>query len=188
VSTNTELRMAAYPGHRETHRAAVSILRNKRINTVAALLLGAATAVAQQPFDLDLSFRTTIEEIYASSIALMPDGKLLVSGNMRFPQGITQYIARLHPDGSRDLDYPYVGAGGGKITPWEDRYYVSTAQTIRRLTPEDLLDQTFQHLNNSPYFSSFQGGDYHVYPDGSIVITGSHTVNVPDSGWGGPTT
>lgn len=47
------------------------------------------------------------------------------------------------------------------------------------------LDGSFQPLNSTPYFSSVQGGDYHVYPDGSIVLTGSHTMNVPDSGWVG---
>jgi len=57
---------------------------------------------------------------------------------------------------------------------------------VRRLDEQGLIDATFQSLtNNAPQFSPFQGGDYHVYPDGSVVITGSHTVNVPDSGWVG---
>lgn len=163
----------------------ISLKAAKRRTTTAALALGAAVACAQQPFDLDPSFRTTISEVYVSSMALMPDGKHLVSGEMKFGAGLTYYLMRLNSDGSRDLSFPYVGAGGGKITPWNDLYYVSTAQTLRRLMPTGLLDNTFQHLNDNPQFSSFQGGDYHVYPDGSVVITGSHTVNVPDSGWVG---
>jgi len=158
-----------------------AILRN---TTVAALSLGAATACAQQPLDLDPTFSTTISEVYVSSAALMPDGKLLVSGEMKFGSGTTYYLMRLNADGSRDINFPYVGAGGSKITPWADRYYVSTGGLPSRLLPTGLLDNSFQHLNdNAPAFSSFQGGDYHVYPDGSVVITGSHMVQVPDSGW-----
>jgi len=151
--------------------------------TMAALLLRAAMAFAQQPFDLDESFRTTLTEVYVSSMTLMPDAKLLVSGEMKFGSGLTYYLMRLNNDGSRDMSFPYVGAGGGKITPWNDRYYVGTSHLLRRLTPLGLLDNSFQSLNDNPEFSSGQGGDYHVYPDGSVVITGYHIVNVPDSGW-----
>lgn len=81
--------------------------------------------------------------------------------------------------------YPPWGCGK-VIKRWNDRFYVDTYGLPRRLLPDGLLDPTFQHLNdNAPLFSSFQGGDYHVYPDGSVVITGSHTMNVPDSGWVG---
>jgi len=163
----------------------------KRIKAVAVLLVGAATAAAQQPFDLDLSFQTTIERIYVSSIALMSNGKILVSGRIGFTNNQLDPemgSVRLFPNGSWDSSFPTfpLTIGAGKITPWADQYYVATAQLVRRLTPEGLIDPTFQHLNdNAPLFSSFQGGDYHVYPDGSIVITGSHTMNVPDSGWVG---
>ena len=162
---------------------------HKRYYTVAALLLGAAAAVAQQPFDLDPSFRTSIETINVYDIAILNDGKILLSGRIQYPgsSNVTG-SGRLHPDGSRDLSYqtfPY-STGGGKLTPWTDKFYVSAGQTIRRLDTQGLMDPTFQSLNNNaPLFSSFQGGDYHVYPDGSVVITGSHTVNVPDSGWTG---
>ena len=159
-------------------------IKQRRLTT-AALLLGAAVACAQQPFDLDPSFRTTISEVYVSSAVNMPDGKLLISGELSFAGGATQYLARLNQDGSKDTGFPIVLAGGSKVMPWADRYYVSTGGLPRRLLPTGLLDNSFQHLNDNPEFSSFQGGDYHVYPDGSVVITGSHTVNVPDSGWSG---
>ena len=32
-------------------------------------------------------------------------------------------------------------------------------------------------MNSSPYFSSFQGGDYHVYPDGRILMSGLHALS-----------
>src|SRR5204863_1045327 len=28
-----------------------------------------------------------------------------------------------------------------------------------------------------PYFSPLQGGDYHVYPDGRVLMSGKHTLN-----------
>lgn len=153
--------------------------RNKRNNTVAALILGAATAVAQQPFDLDLSFRTHIEKIYVTSIALMPDGKLLVSGEITFPNGDWRPLTRLNSDGSRDLTFPIVLAGGGRIRPWNDQYYVLAGGFFglpSRLFPNGLLDTTFDIQDAYEYFSPNQGGDYHVYPDGSVVLTGSHIV------------
>lgn len=153
--------------------------------TMAAQLFWAAMVVAQQPFDLDPSFRTTLSEVYVSSSAFMPDGKLLISGELSFGGGPTQYLARLNPDGSKDNSFPILLAGGSRIVPWSDRYYVSTGGLPRRLLPSGLLDATFQHLNDNVEFSSGQGGDYHVYPDGSVVITGDHIVNVPDSGWAG---
>lgn len=161
-----------------------------RYNTVAALLLGAATAVAQQPFDLDVSFRTTIERIYVSSIAQMNDGGLLVSGRIGFTNNQFDPVmgsVRLFNNGVRDTQFPTfpLTTGGSKIVHWNDGFYVDNGLP-RRLLSNGLIDPTFQHLNdNAPLFSSFQGGDYHVYPDGSVVITGSHTMNVPDSGWVG---
>jgi uncharacterized delta-60 repeat protein len=169
----------------------VSTSSNTRYTTVAVLLVGAATAVAQQPFDLDPSFRTTIQSINVIDIALMNDGSILVSGRVRFTNNTLDPVmgsVRLFADGSRDAQFPTFPwtNGGGKIVHWNDVFYIDAAGLPRRLHANGLIDQSFQHLNNNaPLFSSFQGGDYHVYPDGSVVITGSHTVNVPDSGWVG---
>ncbi|MFZ1693925.1 MAG: T9SS type A sorting domain-containing protein [Flavobacteriales bacterium] len=125
--------------------------------------------------------------MYVSSIGILNDGKILVSGNVSFTGSSLEYgSARLNPDGSRDLSFPPFpqSIGAGKLTSWQDRFYVGTAQLVRRLTPSGLIDASFHDLNdNAPSFSSGQGGDYHVYPDGSVVITGYHIVNVPDSGW-----
>jgi len=169
----------------------VSIAHHKRYNTVAALLLGAATAVAQEPFDLDLSFRTNIQNTYVSSVVVLENGQLLLAGEMVF-QGEDPFVvscgARLNSDGSRDALFPLYPSWGCGIgfKRWNEQYYVDTQGLPRRLLPTGSVDPSFQHLNNNaPLFSSFQGGDYHVYPDGSVVITGSHTMNVPDSGWVG---
>ncbi len=164
---------------------------HKRYNTVAALLLGAATVVAQLPFELDMSFRTYIQNTYVSSVVVMENGQLLLAGEMVF-QGEDPFVvscgARLNSDGSRDALFPLYPSWGCGIgfKQWNDQYYVDTHGLPRRLLPMGSVDPSFQHLNdNAPLFSSVQGGDYHVYPDGSIVITGSHTMNVPDSGWVG---
>ena len=164
-------------------------LQTKRIVLMVVLLTGATMSRAQQPFGLDVSFGTDLDRIYVNTVIEMTDGKLLVSGDMTYSNGDVRYITRLNSNGSRDWTYPTVWAGGGKLVPWSTMYYVMDGGVygnVRRLDEQGLIDATFQSLtNNAPQFSPFQGGDYHVYPDGSVVITGSHTVNVPDSGWVG---
>jgi hypothetical protein len=36
------------------------------------------------------------------------------------------------------------------------------------------LDPTFIDMNSGPYFDGAAGGDYHVYPDGRILMSGTH--------------
>jgi uncharacterized delta-60 repeat protein len=38
-------------------------------------------------------------------------------------------------------------------------------------------DTAFIEMNNGPYFNSLQGGDYHVYPDGRVLLTGTHSLD-----------
>ncbi|WKZ65638.1 MAG: delta-60 repeat domain-containing protein [Flavobacteriales bacterium] len=40
-------------------------------------------------------------------------------------------------------------------------------------------------MNFDPYFNSAQGGDYHVYPDGRVLLGGYHTINAPHLGYQG---
>jgi hypothetical protein len=54
-----------------------------------------------------------------------------------------------------------------------DQFYVGTG-LVRRLNAWGLIDPTFIHLNTGPYFLSLQGGDYHVYPDGRVLLSGAH--------------
>jgi hypothetical protein len=140
---------------------------------------------AQAPFALDTTFRTSVQEQYVNSIAPFEDGRLLISGQIKFPGDMfTRGSAILLPDGSRDPSFTSF-VGQGKLTPWNGKYYVSVGQTVRRLTGEGYLDPTFIHMNSGPYFSSLQGGDYHVFPDGRVLMGGSHTVNYPAGGYGG---
>jgi uncharacterized delta-60 repeat protein len=143
-------------------------------------------AVAQQPFEIDLSFRTQIDPWYVSSILPQADGRLLVSGWMEFP-GLEnpQLLARLEPNGDRDASFPLDQVGQGRLTAWEDRVYVGRTQIVSRILLNGQLDPSWAEMNTTPYFLSLQGGDYHVYPDGRILMSGVHQVNYPDSNWVG---
>ncbi len=153
----------------------------------------ASMGMAQQPFDLDLGFRTNIltsgvfTSQYVNSIHVLDDGKLYVSGQFHFAGDATMaYFKRLNSDGQLDVTFPNVGAGTGKITPWSNGYYVGTGQEIKRLTSNATLDPTFDMNSSWPLVSIFQGGDYHVYPDGRVLVTGSHDMEDTARGFVGP--
>ncbi len=143
-----------------------------------AAALAAIVAFPQWQFMLDTTFRTQILQQNVISIALQPDG-LLLSGTMRFPGDMSnRLLTKVDLAGNQVLSFPF-GYGGGKITPWEGKYYVSVGQTIRRVLATGYVDPTFIELNLGPYFQSSQGGDYHVFPDGRVLISGQH--NLSDS-------
>ncbi len=145
--------------------------------------VGGVTAWPQQSFDLDTTFRTEIDTYYVNSIYPLPDGKIFVSGQIRVPTdpiGVLRGSVKLLPDGSRDPDFPSFPqtTGGGRIVPWmEDHMYVQSSHTVRRLTIDGLVDPSFISMNLGSYFVSLQGGDYHVYPDGRILMSGVHNLH-----------
>ncbi|MCC6938786.1 MAG: T9SS type A sorting domain-containing protein [Flavobacteriales bacterium] len=135
-------------------------------------------ALAQMPFALDTSFRTTIQDQYVNSLLVVQDGKVIISGNIRFPGDMSVRAgARLDPNGARDPSFPNVVYMGGKLVPWNDRVYSGNASIVRRHLFNGSLDPAFIMMNSGPYFLSLQGGDYHVYPDGRVLISGKHTLN-----------
>lgn len=141
---------------------------------------------AQQPFSLDQTFRATFNDWSVTSIAPLQDGRVLLSGRMRYNVNDPwATMIRLLPNGQRDPTYNENSLGGGKITPWSDRIYVASSQTVRRVTQDGLADPAFIGMNTGGYFLSLQGGDYHVYPDGRVLMSGVHQVNYPDSNWVG---
>lgn len=88
---------------------------------------------------------------------------------------------KLLPNGQRDLSFPTFPqtTGGGVITPWVDgKFYVGTT-TVRRLLPNGLLDPSFIAPHTSPYFQggSGGGGDYHVFSDGRVLLSGLHLLS-----------
>ncbi|HRD54307.1 MAG TPA: T9SS type A sorting domain-containing protein [Flavobacteriales bacterium] len=152
---------------------------------LAAAQIAAVSGNAQAPLSVDASFRMDLPAQNAYSLACMPNGQLLVSGNLEFPGETNVWpLGRINPDGSRDMSFPFT-YGGAKLTPWQDRYYVAGSQTVRRLMPDGTIDNSFQHMNFDPYFSSLQGGDYHVFPDGRVLLGGYHTIDAAHLGYQG---
>jgi uncharacterized delta-60 repeat protein len=146
----------------------------------------ALLAHAQAPFALDTTFRTQIQTQFVASALPLEDGKILLSGRMRFPDDLyDRLVLRLNADGSHDQTFPGPipgGAvpGGGKITPWQDRYYVGTLTRVRRIWLDGTIDYDFAPAagtSSIPYVSSLQGGDYHVFPDGRVVMSGLHQLS-----------
>lgn len=135
-------------------------------------------AGAQWSFTVDPTFQTQIVQQNVNDLVILQDGKLFISGRIRFPGDVSDRgSARLLPTAARDLAFPLFPqtTGGGKTTPWNDQYYVSNG-LVRRLDGSGLIDPAFGSPNLSPcrYFNSVQGGDYHVYPDGRVLISGNH--------------
>jgi len=142
-------------------------------------------ACAQAPFSLDTSFRTIIQHQYVASAMPLSDGKVLISGAIRFPGDMsTRAGARLNPDGSRDASFPDVVYMGGKITPWLDRVYAGNGPGLRRVWLNGVTDDSF-NMVGAPFFSALQGGDYHVFPDGRVLMSGAHNLDYPAGGYDG---
>jgi len=119
-----------------------------------------------------------MEQVYVASIHPLSDGKLIISGRFRFP-GVENEKRTARIDASGDLDpfYSATALGGGTLKPWDnDLVYVGTAQTVRRLLPNGNQDLSFIEMNLGRYFLSLQGGDYHVYPDGRVLMSGAHVL------------
>jgi uncharacterized delta-60 repeat protein len=143
-------------------------------------------AQAQVPFALDTTFRLSAERRYVSSILPLPDGNVIASGRMRFPGELyDMFLVRLLPDGTRDGSFNNSGMGGGKLTPWQDRFYVDANGVVRRILLSGFQDPTFIGMGTGPYFTPLQGGDYHVFPDGRVVMSGAHTLSDTTRGFTG---
>jgi len=143
-----------------------------------ATALVAMLLQAQVPFSLDTTFRMSIQSWTVNSVIPLPDGKLIASGRLRFQGELyDQLLVRLLPNGERDESFNNSALGGGELTAWEDRLYVSTAQTVRRILLNGAQDPTFIEMNSDPLFLSSQFGGYHVFPDGRVVMSGTHTLH-----------
>ncbi|MEZ4756947.1 MAG: hypothetical protein R2817_08980 [Flavobacteriales bacterium] len=133
--------------------------------------------VAQAPLSLDVSFGCDFNTWYVSSILPLDDGSLLASGKMKFGNDLNfKNMMRFLPNGDRDFDFATNGIGGGTIRRWGDRLYVEVGQAVRRLYLDGEIDYDFIAMSTQTLFSSLQGGDYHVYPDGSILMSGAHSL------------
>jgi hypothetical protein len=158
-----------------------------KIGCLIWFLAFALVVDAQPPFSIDTTFRTEIESAGISSVLPLPDGGILVSGQIRFPgDGLFfRGYARLGPSGEQWLPFPEFTPGGGRITPWNGMFYVGNAGIVRRIHLDGTVDSDFIVMTNDPHFTPGQGGDYHVYPDGRVLLTGRHGVNDPTHGFDG---
>ena len=147
------------------------------VATLCAATLQSPSGLAQWSFELDTTFRTTIVDQNVNALQLLQDGKLFLSGRIRFPGDMSvRGSGRLLTNGEQDLDFPTfpLTTGSGKTTPWTaNMFYVGTT-TVRRMLPDGVTDATFINPNSGPYFQSNATGDYHVFPDGRVLMSGSH--------------
>lgn len=151
-----------------------------RYATMWAALCVAHISGAQDPFDLDAGFQTSIVKKNVNSVLPLPDGDIILSGRIYFPGDQPwdeKAGVRLNHDGTRDLTFTPYPLMGGKIVPWTDRMYVKNGNGLRRLLLDGSLDTSFNILDQFPLFFTGQGGDYHIFSDGRALFTGSHTVN-----------
>ncbi len=158
-------------------------LLHRAMYTVAAFL-AATVSLCQWHFRLDTTFRTNIVEKNVNAMHLLEDGRIFLSGRVKFPDDWWMIGERggacVLSNGQQDMTFPHFPqtTGGGKIVPWMDgKFYVGTG-LVRRLGPDGLVDPSFiNNLNNSPYFSNHFNGDYHVCPDGRVLLTGGHNLS-----------
>ncbi|MCC6839921.1 MAG: T9SS type A sorting domain-containing protein [Flavobacteriales bacterium] len=141
-----------------------------------AATLAAGAAWPQQPFDLDPSFRFNADSWYINSTYPLPDGDVIISGVIAVPGEwpIERLGARLNPDGSIDPDFRTYPSMGGKSTPWQDQFYCEVGQVVRRFFMDGRIDSSYISIAQAPYCGFLQGGDYHVFPDGRVLVAGGH--------------
>ena len=139
--------------------------------------LSAAMCMAQQPFGLDTTFRTTIASERISSLLPLPDGRILVSGKFEYPGAqIDLGVGRLNANGTWDESYLANNWGQSQLVQWEDKVYTGLTGGVRRLFANGDRDWSF-YMEGEPLFSSGQLGNYHVYPDGRVLICGDHLLS-----------
>lgn len=152
----------------------MTLFSRQRLLLGTAALVVAVLGVAQVPFSLDTTFRTEIQYRYVNSVIALPGGGVIASGVMRFPGEMNdRALTKLGSNGTRDISFPFA-YGSGKLTPWGTKFYVDGGGEVHRMLYSGQPDPTFITMNADPYFTTIQGGDYHVFPDGRVLLTGLH--------------
>ena len=152
-----------------------------------SLIILTSEAHPQLPFDVDTNFRTGIDRVYVSSVLPLADGTVILSGQMQLPGLASEKrTVKLNATGVLDPSYYASSLGTGRLTAWDnDLVYVASITTVRRLLPNGHLDPDFIEMNLGPYFGSVQGGDYHVFPDGRVLMSGAHILSDTQRGFEG---
>lgn len=156
---------------------------------IAAYALTVCTLPAQIPLQIDTTFRLNFHDKWAGDVLPINDGSLLLSGQLR-EEGELTFKSMVKVDSNGDWITSFPGtlntAGGGKMTKWNDKIYVAAAYAVRRLDADGFVDPSFILMNSGPYFTAGQTGDYHVYPDGRVLLSGLHDLQDPVRGFDGP--
>ncbi|HEX6287673.1 MAG TPA: hypothetical protein VFZ66_00710 [Herpetosiphonaceae bacterium] len=108
---------------------------------------------------------------HVNSMALQPDGKILIVGVFSSIGGVRRLgIARLHPDGSLDHSFvpPYPLAGSEDLALQADGKVLLGTGALTRLNPDGTLDATFAaaDVGNGKIRS------IKLQPDGKVMIAG----------------
>lgn len=157
---------------------------------IPALVAMFATSAGhgQTAWVLDTSFRSTFEWGNVNDIEFRPEG-ILVSGQWKYLNDAMNWprrITYLSETGQHDIA-AQVGGGGGMMAAWGDRFYVGTGQGIVRKYYSD-LETDYGYNTNTAFENTTHGGDFHVYPNGKVLKTGSHGMySLADTsllGWG----
>ena len=155
-------------------------LRRALLAVPVAVLIMAAPAQAGNPGDLDAGFDPNADDV-VQSIALQPDGKIVIGGVFTQVGGVTRnYVARLNPDGTLDTTFNPNPNGSvdaialqadGKIVIGGGFTQVSgqTRNRLARLNPDGTLDATFDpSANLGTNAIAVQG-------DGKVLVGGYFT-------------
>ena len=159
---------------------------NRRSAVLLVALCAASSGAAQAPLSVDTAFRVDLPAQNVFSVLPLPDGKILISGNLEFEEfpSPPRSGERLLPNGQRDFSFNQGFLPmGAKITPWSDRYYCGNGDGIRRFLYSGAIDTDFDFINQWQQISPLQGGDYHVFPDGRVLFGGFHDIDDPDHGF-----
>ena len=162
----------------------MNALRTSRTALLAALV-AAGSAAAQLPLSVDTTFRAGLPSQNVYSVLPLADGKVIISGQLQFSDLPNQRAgARLLPNGLRD---PSFNQGflpmGGKLTAWSNKYYSGNGQGLRRFLMNGSIDTDFNFIGQWQQISALQGGDYHVYSDGSVLLGGYYDIIDPAHGY-----
>ncbi|MDX9749671.1 MAG: T9SS type A sorting domain-containing protein [Flavobacteriales bacterium] len=129
--------------------------------------------VAQAPLCVDPSFQAPFTQIVVADIDFMPNGQILVGGQMK-PQGSISTLAwsRLNPDGSVDPGFNQtIGPSGSAVRIWDEQYFFATAGigVLRCFLSDGMPDPSYQYPD---LFFNGAGNNFHNFPDDKQWRTG----------------
>jgi len=139
---------------------------------------------AQEAFELDQGFRTTFERVAVHSAISLPNGSVIISCNIDNPSplGGYWYLLRLFPNGTMDTGFAFEVGGGGKLILRDSVFYISQ-EFVWRAYLDGRRDTTFDmYPGINSLYSPGSTFDYHVFPDGRILLSGDGFVHHPELG------